>query len=67
LLSGIGVAAVAEFDQHLQALRRREARIPARVGFVGFLETGKDPDRLLHNPIISREKPLRSVVPTFPT
>jgi glucose-6-phosphate isomerase len=41
LFSGIGVAAVAEFDQDIQALLNGHRRVLARVGVIGVPEAGK--------------------------
>ena len=54
LFSGIGVAAVAEFDKDSQALLRGHRRVVARVGLISVLEAGKYPHRLLHAHIIAR-------------
>jgi len=52
LFSGIGVAAVAEFEKDSQTLLRRHGGVLARVGLIGLLEAGKDPYLLLHVHII---------------
>ena len=48
LFSGIGIAAVAEFDEDTQALFVGHRSIRARIGLVGILKTGEHPDRFLH-------------------
>lgn len=53
LCSGIGVAAVAQFDHDLDSLLRRQTRFIPRIEFVGLFEAGKYPDRPLHIVIIS--------------
>jgi hypothetical protein len=54
LFSGIGVTAVAEFDNDIQALLGRHRRVVERVGFIGVLEVGKYPYHLLHGHSIAR-------------
>jgi hypothetical protein len=41
LFSGIGVTAVAELDQDIQAFLRGHRRVLARVGVIGVPEAGK--------------------------
>jgi hypothetical protein len=53
LFSGIGMASVAELDQNVQALLGGHRRVVACIGFIGILEAGKNPDRLLHARIIA--------------
>jgi hypothetical protein len=55
LFSGIGVTAVAEFDQDFQTLIRRQPRIVECVSIVGVFEAGKNLDLFLHFLIISAE------------
>jgi len=47
------VAAVPEFDRHLQTLAGRHRRVPAGIGRVGILQAGENPNRFLHAGIIS--------------
>src|ERR1035437_7573815 len=54
LFSGIGVTAVAEFDQDTQTLLRGHGRVVPRVGLIGVLEAGKYLYRFLHADIIAR-------------
>jgi hypothetical protein len=51
LFSGIGVTAVAQFEQNPQALLRGHRRVVARFGFIGGLEAGEYPHRFLHTPL----------------
>jgi hypothetical protein len=54
LVSGIGVTAVAEFDNDIQALLGGHRRVVARVGCIGVLEAGKYLYRFLHGHIMAR-------------
>jgi hypothetical protein len=49
LFSGIGVAAVAEFDHDIQALGGCHCRVVVRVGRVGVREAVEHPHRFLHD------------------
>jgi hypothetical protein len=55
LFSGIGVAAVPEFDQYSQALLRGQRRVISRIGLAGILKIRKNLDRFLHTYIIRRD------------
>jgi hypothetical protein len=52
LFKGIGVAAIAEVDQNLQPLFRRQASIPLCISKIGLVETGEDLDDFLHTSIV---------------
>ena len=53
LLSGIGMAAVAEFDDDLQALLRGHGCVFPGVRFFCLFEAPEDTNRLLHVRIIA--------------
>jgi hypothetical protein len=52
LFSGIGVTAVAEFDEEIQALFGGHGRVGARVGLIGLLEAREYPHPFLHTHIV---------------